>query len=63
MAQSLLKKAESDYGNYPWDRVFVLPVDAIDGVFRVLYSDPKDLMDTRDLIYESFADMPLWGSA
>ncbi len=63
MAQYALKKLESDHGNYPWDRVFVLPVDPIDGVFRVLYSDPKDLADTRDLIYEAFADILVWGTA
>lgn len=62
MAQQALKKLEEECGSYPWDRVFIIPLDPADGAYRVLYSDPLDLNDMRDCVYESF-EMPVWGTA
>jgi hypothetical protein len=62
MAYQVLRKCETDHTSYPWDRVFMLPLDPADGAFRVFYSDPFDLDDVRDLVYEAF-EMPLWGNA
>ena len=62
MAQYALNEFEQYPGRYPWDRIFVSPVDPHDGVSRVLYVDPLDFSDTRDYIYESFA-VAMWGTA